>query len=112
MECWFGANRTLIRESSSVPENNKFSESIFGQVDQMLRSKPNIHTIAMEAHIISCHNETNDWLMQKTDKDQEKLIRDAMLNVKTLKKKSKQNRKKSENTDRGCNISKDSRSRE
>ncbi|KAJ8321395.1 hypothetical protein KUTeg_001051 [Tegillarca granosa] len=73
--------------TSSVPKHNKFSETIFGHVDRILREKPNITVIAQEAYIMFCHNKTLDWLNGKCEKERQSLLASARRDV----KKSKEN---------------------
>ena len=42
----------------NMPKHNKFSETIFGVLDQLLRAKPNVSTLAAEAYIMFSHNNT------------------------------------------------------
>ena len=71
----------------AVPKHNKFSESIFGHVDRLLREKPSITTIAKEAIIMFCHNKTAEWL--ENHRDSNKLVAAARNDVKSVREKFK-----------------------
>lgn len=44
-----------------VPKTSCFAESIFGQLDQLMRTKPNISTLTSESSIMFLNNRTMDW---------------------------------------------------
>jgi hypothetical protein len=50
-----------------VPKTSCFAESIFGQLDQLVRTKPNISTLASESSIpvMFLNNKTMNWLNSK-----------------------------------------------
>ena len=52
---------------AGTPKHNKFSESVFGFMDQLVRSKPNISTLSAEAYVMFANNKTNAWLEEKRD---------------------------------------------
>ncbi|WAQ97662.1 hypothetical protein MAR_030352 [Mya arenaria] len=63
---WFEASDTINEKTQSVPKHNKFSETIFGHMDRLLREKPNTTQNASEANMF-VHNKTVEWLRKKTD---------------------------------------------
>ena len=72
-----------LRESlTSVPKHNNFSETVFGQLDRIMKEKPNISLIASEAYIMFVHNKTIDWLNGKTDQEKSLLLSQARKYVK------------------------------
>lgn len=71
----------------SVPKHNKFSETIFGHLDRMLREKPNISLIASEAYIMFSHNRK---LRNKSDEEKLVLLNDARKNAKVARAKFKE----------------------
>ncbi|MEW8340540.1 MAG: hypothetical protein AB2708_11880 [Candidatus Thiodiazotropha taylori] len=71
--------------TQSVPKNNKFSETIFGHVDRILREKPNISIISQEAYVMFCHNKTLQWLQSKNTKDKCELLSAARRDVKKVR---------------------------
>lgn len=69
---------------TSVPKHNKFSETVFGHLDRIMKEKPNISLIASEAYIMFVHNKTIDWLNGKTDQEKSLLLlSQARKNVKS-----------------------------
>ena len=68
-----------------VPKHNKFSESIFGFLDVLLHSKPNVITIATEAYIMFSQNKTMRWLEAKDQQAQDKLIQESMHDAKAVR---------------------------
>ena len=50
----------------SVPKTSSFAESVFGRLDQLLKCKPSITTIAAESFIMFSNNKTLEWLSIKT----------------------------------------------
>ena len=51
-----------VSSLKGVPKTSCFAESVFGQMDQLLRTKPNITTLAAESCILFSNNKTLDWL--------------------------------------------------
>lgn len=51
---------TIWEESQSTVKHNKFPEFFFGQLDFLLRFKPNATTLCNEAFLIFAHNKTNN----------------------------------------------------
>ena len=47
-----------ILSLKGVPKTSCFAESVFGQIDQLLRAKPNIKTLAVESCILFSNNKT------------------------------------------------------
>ena len=70
-----GKCTTLDRNKmGGKPKTSCFAESIFGQLDQLVRTKPNISTLAAESSIMFANNKTADWLNSKTEQERETLI--------------------------------------
>ena len=55
---WVDAPAEVRQQAAGLPKHNKFSESVFGHLDPLIREKPNITTIATEAYIMFSHNST------------------------------------------------------
>ncbi|KAJ8313376.1 LOW QUALITY PROTEIN: hypothetical protein KUTeg_009066 [Tegillarca granosa] len=83
---WAKVPSSKRSSTSSVPKHNKFSETIFGHVDRILREKPNITVIAQKAYIMFCHNKTLDWLNGKCAKERQSLLASARRDVKKARK--------------------------
>ena len=71
---WENSTEEMRRRSTGTPKHNKFSESVFGFLDQLLRKKPNISVLSSEAYIIFTANKTQQWLESKDPKEQECLV--------------------------------------
>lgn len=83
---WFESPESVKERTRGVPKHNKFSESIFGHMDRLLREKPNTTQIAYEANIMFVHNKTLSWLKEKNPNEQERIIREARSDVNALRK--------------------------
>ena len=68
-----------------VPKTSCFAESIFGQLDQLMRTKPNISTFTSESSIMFLNNRTMDWLNSKKEHEKYALIASASKQVKQLR---------------------------
>lgn len=82
-------NQELRENLSSAPKHNKFSETIFGHLDRILKEKPNISLIASEAYIMFVHNKTDDWLNGKNEQEKSLLLSKARKDVKSTRQKFK-----------------------
>ena len=67
----------LIKETKSVPLTNVAPERDFAVLDRLISHKPNATTIALESIILYSHNKTSDWLKNKPQSEQNKLIEAA-----------------------------------
>ena len=76
----------------SVPKNNKFSETIFGHVDRILRQTPDISDISQEAYIMFCHNKTLQWLEGKNPREKCERLGEATRDVKKVRTMFQQRR--------------------
>ncbi|WAQ97233.1 hypothetical protein MAR_029923 [Mya arenaria] len=85
----FEASDTIKEKTQSVPKHNKFSETIFGHMDRLLREKPNTTQIASEANMMFVHNKTVEWLRKKTDNEKESLVKNARKDVNHLRQSFK-----------------------
>lgn len=86
-EIWANPAEEILDKTVATPNHNKFSETVFGVLDRILREKPNISLIAAESYILFCHNKTLRWLESKTDKEKRELLSNARNNVKKMRKK-------------------------
>ena len=69
---------TLLKAN---PKTSAFVESVLGQLNQLLRLKPNIITIAAESYIMFLNNQTVNWLNQNDEKERNSLIKKASFQV-------------------------------
>ena len=65
---WFRSSDSVRVKTQGVPKHSKFSKSVFGHMDRLLREKPNTTQIAYEANIMFVHNKTMSWLKEKDPK--------------------------------------------
>ncbi|WAQ97078.1 hypothetical protein MAR_029768 [Mya arenaria] len=86
---WENVTDDVRAKSISCQKHNKFAESVFRFLDQLLRKKPNISDLASEAYIMYTANKTQQWLTSKTEEEKQTLITDAMKNVKTINFKTR-----------------------
>lgn len=80
-------NDQMRLKTASVPKHNKFSETIFGHLDRILREKPNVSMIANEAYVMFVHNKTLQWLQEKCGQEKSSLLKNARKDVKEARKK-------------------------
>lgn len=59
---------------TSVMPHNKLPERAFGQLDWLLRHRPNSTKLANEAHIVYTMNKTGEWLHQQDEEQISKLV--------------------------------------
>ena len=80
----------LIRETKSVMKHNKLPEFVFGQLDQLLRYRPNATLLTNEAYLMYSHNKTREWLESLPDEERNKLIDNARKQGKSARMKFKE----------------------
>ena len=73
----------------AAPKTSCYAESVFGQLDCLLRMKPSTKTLAAESCIMFLNNKTLSWLEQKDSEEQKRLLRMASKSVKKLREKYK-----------------------
>jgi len=88
--CFTNASPTLRTQTVGTHKHNVFAESIFGDLDRLLKTKPNITTVCAEAMITFCHNKTLEWLFSKTTGEKEKLCTNARQAVRDIRATFKQ----------------------
>ena len=86
---WGTPTQQLRDKLKGLPSHNKYSESIFGHLDHLVREKPCITTIASESYIMFTHNHTLEWLKQKDSSERAQLLHHARREVKHLRRKFK-----------------------
>jgi len=75
---WYADTTDMRMKAMSVQKHNKFSESVFGYLDNLLRKNPNISILTSEAYIVFTANKTEDWIESKSDEEKRTLINEAM----------------------------------
>ncbi|XP_060574411.1 uncharacterized protein LOC132732081 [Ruditapes philippinarum] len=86
---WYNCDEGVKEKVKGTPKHNKFSETVFGQLDRLLREKPNITILTGEAIIAFSHNKTLDWIMSKPEKERAELCISARKKTKELRQKFK-----------------------
>lgn len=76
----------LIEQTKSVMKRNKLPEFIFGQLDQLLRYRPNSSLLTNESFLIYSHNKTRAWFESLGAEDKHKMIEEARKEGKELRK--------------------------
>lgn len=74
--------------TESVDKHNKYPERVFSFVDHLLSSKPNIKTLALEAHVAFSLNKTVEWFEGKDN--WEDIVKQGRAEVNTERKRFKQ----------------------
>ena len=92
-EIWANPADEIRDKTMATPTHNKFSETVFGVLDRILREKPNVTLIAAESYILFCHNRTLTWIESKSKEEKEDLLTKARKDVKKMRKKFAERKK-------------------
>ena len=65
-----------------APKTSCFAESVFGQMDHLMRTKSSLKSLAAESCIMFSNNKTLQWLQSKEQTERKKLINSATKSVK------------------------------
>ncbi|XP_052268392.1 uncharacterized protein LOC127869771 [Dreissena polymorpha] len=84
-----GLSDEMKDKVKNAPKTSCYAESVFGQLDHLLRTKPNMSTLAAEACIMFLNNKTVDWLNSRNEKEKHELIKKASKSVKTMRQNYK-----------------------
>ena len=79
----------VIAETKSAMKHNKLPEFIFGQLDQLLRYRPNATLLTNEAYLMYSHNKTREWLSNLNEDERQKLISNARVEGKVIRNQFK-----------------------
>ena len=71
----------MRRRSRGTEKHNKFSEPVFGYLDRLLRTKPNVSALASEAFVMFSNNKTDQWLEGKNEDEKIRIIYEAVHDV-------------------------------
>ena len=55
-------DETVYQEAQSALKHNKLPEFFYGQLDFLLKNRPNASALCNEAYLIYSHNNTKEWL--------------------------------------------------
>lgn len=83
---YWNPTEELIEQTKSVMKHNKLPEFIFGQLDQLLRYRPNSSLLTNESFLIYSHNKTREWFESLSAEDKHKMIEEARKEGKELRK--------------------------
>ncbi|WAR22590.1 hypothetical protein MAR_016564 [Mya arenaria] len=97
---WDNVTDQLKLKTASVQKHNKFAESVFGFLDQLLRKKNNVSVISSEAYIMFTANKTQEWLKNKDEASRKELIDYACKSVEKVRKNFKQRKQQNEQRQR------------
>lgn len=87
---WEEADELTREQTKLVKKTNTVSEGDFGKLDRLLREKPNASTLALEAHILFSNNKTAKWLREKSQAEQDTLLKMARSLAPAHKQKFKE----------------------
>ena len=76
--------------TKSALKHNKFPERVFGILDHLISVRPNASTLANEAYIMFALNKTANWLQNKSEEEQDKLIKKARMLAADIQKHFKE----------------------
>ena len=74
---WEEADELTREQTKLVKKTNTVSERDFGKLDRLLREKPNASTLALEAHILFSSNKRAKWLRERSQAEQDTLLKMA-----------------------------------
>ena len=84
---------SLYNRAKSVPKHNKFSESVFGYIDGLMKTKPNVSINSCEAYIMFSKNRTKDWLDQKSPDEVAKILSSARKQANSVQRQFRERHK-------------------
>ena len=84
---YFTKPRDIAMQSTSVLKHNKLSEFFFGQLDFLLKYRPNATVLCNEAYLLYSHNKTDEWLQSLDDETKTKFINDSRKEGKNIRVK-------------------------
>lgn len=87
---WEEADELTREQTKLVTKTNTVSERDFGKLDRLLREKPNASTLALEAHILFSNNKTAKWLRERSQAEQDNLVKMARSLAPAYKQKFKE----------------------
>ncbi|CAC5401263.1 unnamed protein product [Mytilus coruscus] len=87
---YFSKPTDISAESKSVLKHNKLPEFFFGQLDFLLRYRPNASLLCNEAYLLYSHNKTDEWLQSLDDVTRIQLINDSRKEGKNIRLKFKE----------------------
>lgn len=86
---FYNPSDKLIEDTKSAMKHNKLPEFVFGQLDQLLRYRPNATLLTNESYILYSHNKTRDWLSSMQENERDQLMTKARIEGKDIRNKFK-----------------------
>ena len=87
----FSTPTQLTREqTSSCLKHNKLPEFFFGQLDFLMKYRPNATTLCNEAYLLFSHNKTDEWLNNLPVSERNQLIEDSRKEGRKIRHQFKQ----------------------
>lgn len=87
------ASDNVKKESLSTLKHNKLPEFLFGQLDYIVRCRPNASILANEALILYSFNKTSNWLNGLSETERDKVLKDSMEQRRVLYEKFSERKK-------------------
>lgn len=87
---FYAPSDKLVAESKSTMKHNKLPEFIFGQLDQLLRYRPNATLLTNEAYLLYSHNKTRQWLESLSPDEKDRLLTNIRKEGKDVREKFKE----------------------
>jgi E1A/CREB-binding protein len=82
----------VLAQTSSCPTTNLITERDFAHLDQQLKSKPNISTLAVTGSVMFLNNKTCAWMQSLPPEEKAHYMQTARKKAPLLKKKYHQRR--------------------
>lgn len=87
------ASDNVKKESLSTLKHNKLPEFLFGQLDYIVRCRPNASILANEALILYSFNKTSNWLNGLSETERDTVLKDSMEQRRVLYEKFSERKK-------------------
>lgn len=92
------ASDNIKKESLSTLKHNKLPEFLFGQLDYIVRCRPNASILANEALILYSFNKTSNWLNGLSETERDTVLKDSMEQRRVLYEKFSERKKEIQQT--------------
>lgn len=92
-EKYANASDNVKKESLSTLKHNKLPEFLFGQLDNIVRCRPNASILANEALILYSFNKTSYWLNGLSETERDTVLKTSWSNGECCMKSSQRGKK-------------------
>ena len=79
----------LEEETKSALKHNKLPEYFFGQLDRLMKFRPNASALCNEAYIMFLHNKTCKWLDDLPEDERDRLLEESRKEGREIREKFK-----------------------